>query len=245
MGGWRMMPPTRDRRQGANRVATATTEVSHESTLGVLRRLLTAPDGQRVTGTAARRTLDALATRGLIELDGPDSRRVARLTDAGRAFLVASDNPRVLLEDLLRAIEQQSDQLRDLETAFRQQRNELAHHHARIADVLMRVKADHPAASPAATLFSPELVRELLESHARSGHPGACSIDVLFHGLRERCPSLTIGQFHDGIRAMHDAGMLRLGPWTGPLYQIAEPALALLIGHEVLYYVDLARRDAL
>jgi len=36
---------------------------------------------------------------------------------------------------------------------------------------------------------------------------------------------------------LREAGRLRLAPWTGPLYELPEPALALLIGHEVLYYV--------
>lgn len=220
-------------------MATATTDVPHEALLGTLRRLLTAPDGARVSGAAARKPLEAAAARGFVALDAADGKTVARLTDAGREFLFASDNPRVLLEDLLRAVEGQSDQLRELEHAVRQQRQEMARHHAGIAGVLRRLARDHAAAD----LPSPSLVRDVLESHARSGHPGACSLDVLYHALKDHSPGLTVGQFHDGIRAMHDAGLIRLGPWTGPLYALAEPALALLIGHEVLYYVDLASRD--
>lgn len=49
----------------------------------------------------------------------------------------------------------------------------------------------------------------------------------------------TIGQFHDSLRRLHEKRRIRLHPWTGPLYEIPEPALALLVGHEIAYYASL------
>ena len=54
-------------------------------------------------------------------------------------------------------------------------------------------------------------------------------------------PELTIGAFHDTLRALQTAGDIYLHPWTGPLYDIPEPPYALLVGHEVAYYASRAR----
>jgi hypothetical protein len=56
--------------------------------------------------------------------------------------------------------------------------------------------------------------------------------------LRSAHSSLTIGQFHDGLRELHNREQVYLHPWTGPLYELPEPAYALLIGHEVAYYAS-------
>ena len=50
--------------------------------------------------------------------------------------------------------------------------------------------------------------------------------------------TLSIGQFHDGLRELHDREQVYLHPWTGPLYAMPEPAFALLIGHEIAYYAS-------
>jgi hypothetical protein len=50
--------------------------------------------------------------------------------------------------------------------------------------------------------------------------------------------SLTIGLFHDGLRGLCEAQCIYLHPWTGPLYDMPEPALALLVGHEIAYYAS-------
>jgi hypothetical protein len=56
--------------------------------------------------------------------------------------------------------------------------------------------------------------------------------------LQSRHSDITIGQFHDGLRRMYDEGSIYLHPWTGPLYALPEPALSLMIGHEVAYYAS-------
>jgi hypothetical protein len=49
---------------------------------------------------------------------------------------------------------------------------------------------------------------------------------------------VTIGQFHDGLRRLHDGATIYLHPWTGPLYELPEPRFALLVGHEIAYYAS-------
>ena len=62
--------------------------------------------------------------------------------------------------------------------------------------------------------------------------------DELFRRLQALSPGLTLGAFHDALRRLHDGGHIYLHPWTGPLYDIPEPACALLVGHMVAYYAS-------
>jgi hypothetical protein len=73
---------------------------------------------------------------------------------------------------------------------------------------------------------------------SRRGHAALadCPLPELYRALPA---GLTIGQFHDGLRRLHESQQIYLHPWTGPLYEIPEPALALLVGHEIAYYVSL------
>ncbi len=68
---------------------------------------------------------------------------------------------------------------------------------------------------------------------------GDCPLPELFRRLHADDPVLTIGQFHDRLRLLHQGGKIHLHPWTGPLYEMPEPAYALLVGHEIAYYASL------
>ena len=81
-------------------------------------------------------------------------------------------------------------------------------------------------------------ILEILAEQARLPRSGAGTVADLYERLRQRRLPLTVGQFHDTLRALRAAGRLRLSAWTGPLYELPEPALALLVGAEVLYYVQ-------
>jgi hypothetical protein len=82
-------------------------------------------------------------------------------------------------------------------------------------------------------------IRVTLEAWHRCGALGDCPLPELFRRLRDALPSLTIGQFHDRLRLLHHEGAIYLHPWTGPLYELPEPAIALLVGHEIAYYASL------
>ena len=66
-----------------------------------------------------------------------------------------------------------------------------------------------------------------------------CPLPELFRHARQSSPGLTIGHFHDGLRRLHERGQVYLHPWTGPLYDLPEPAYALLVGHEIAYYASI------
>jgi hypothetical protein len=61
----------------------------------------------------------------------------------------------------------------------------------------------------------------------------------LYRRAQAAAPGLTIGAFHDALRRLRDAGSIHLHPWTGPLYALPEPPLALLVGHEIAYYASI------
>jgi hypothetical protein len=67
---------------------------------------------------------------------------------------------------------------------------------------------------------------------------GDCPLPELFRRAQASTPTLTVGLFHDGLRRLHDQQRIYLHPWTGPLYEIPEPACALLVGHEIAYYAS-------
>ena len=53
--------------------------------------------------------------------------------------------------------------------------------------------------------------------------------------MREPRPELTVKEFHDGLRKLHDRGALRLLPHAGGQEALPEPEYALPDGN-VMYY---------
>ena len=229
-------------------MAPASTEATEEAMLGVLRSFLESPGARRLYGNgrspglfpsntaSSRRLAEQLCAREYLEVGQADNGiQEARITERGRQWVLQKENTRLLLEDLLRAAEAQVDRLQSMQSVWAQYHEQLEQHRSDVARVLERLpqQSEHLSIEP--------FVVDHLSGYQQSGQPGDCSLAELYHRLIDRHAGITIGQFHDCLRAMHRAGRLRLAPWTGPLYQLPEPALALLIGHEVLYYVHLAR----
>jgi hypothetical protein len=81
-----------------------------------------------------------------------------------------------------------------------------------------------------------------LEHLAQRRGPAAladCPLPELYRIAQQSTPGLTIGQFHDGIRHLYDRQEIYLHPWTGPLFELPEPTVALMVGHEIAYYASL------
>lgn len=82
-------------------------------------------------------------------------------------------------------------------------------------------------------------VSDQLAAWVDVGSLGDCPLPELFRRLQVHDADLTIGVFHDRLRLLHQGGKIYLHPWTGPLYEMPEPAYALLVGHEIAYYASL------
>jgi len=107
-----------------------------------------------------------------------------------------------------------------------------------------RVEATETSPSVRPALTESEVdaaVMAPLQRWARSGATEDFPLPELYCRAIEALPHLSIGQFHDSLRRLHDYGHIYLHPWTGPLYVLPEPALALLVGHEVAFYASVRR----
>ncbi len=78
----------------------------------------------------------------------------------------------------------------------------------------------------------------LAEWAESAGASQDCPLPDLYRRLIAADSALTIGAFHDRLRQLNAARRVYLHPWTGPLYALPEPAMALLVGHEVAYYAS-------
>lgn len=180
---------------------------------------------------SARDLLSELVRRQwlVVEPDLQDPDRVT-LTEAGRRWLLESSDPRRLLEDYVTIAEAQRESLRAMEDECRRTRQALEQ---TLSDLrVIGARSEEPLR---ARLLG------AIEGSLATGRADAPTLHELFGQLKGSDPTLSIGQFHDAVRALCEHGRLRLIPWTGPLYQLPAPELALLIGHEVLYYVQPCR----
>jgi hypothetical protein len=186
---------------------------------------------------------------------GPTARRVSGpaelfvLTEKGLSFLLAQTSPRPILEDFVRVLEARHAQASGLLSSARQMLTELAAIRSVAERVLERVRepgyvwpAEEEEHEPPTSMPAPEAKSLLLDVLARrqsvAGSGEDCPLPELFRLAREADPTLTPGRFHDALRGLNDESRIYLHPWTGPLYDLPEPAYALLIGHVVAYYAS-------
>src|SRR5262245_39701732 len=171
---------------------------------------------------------------------GKQPRDLYGVTDKGLAWLLNRTSPRQVLEDLVRAVEARQEQLAELADAVRRTRDGLDALRALAEQVLPQVRP--PSLNGHAHAPEPgcdDRVLAELERRHGDGSPAAmadCPLPELFRCVASE--RLTVGRFHDALRRLHDAGRVWLHPWTGPLYELPEPAYALLVGHEVAYYAS-------
>jgi len=105
--------------------------------------------------------------------------------------------------------------------------------------------ADRPLAGAAgsgrplagAAGFADELLQHVLQ-HKRQSPLRPIDLPQLFRFARSRQPALSLGQFHDLVRRLADAGRVRLSPFTQAMYQLPEPECAMIVGREIMYYVE-------
>jgi hypothetical protein len=203
---------------------------------------------------AARRCLEEGYLRVThSEPRGSSVRDFCALTEKGLAYVLTEVSPKQVLEELVRTLQGRQGQVAELVTIIRQWQAGLESLQVTVEKVLEQIQqagsAGVPGPPPSVngrTDFQsvPQLERmtadvlTCLSKWQPSGAPADCPLPELYHGMKSNNPSLTIGQFHDSLRRLHEMEKIYLHPWTGPLYEIPEPACALLVGHEVAYYAS-------
>jgi hypothetical protein len=189
---------------------------------------------------AAQACLDAgylhvvgIETRGKATID------VYAITEAGASFLMSQVSPKQVLEQMVRVVDERGKQVEEVVAAARQCQATFESLKQHVARTLMQLQ-HKPVTLPAPTTdesWKVEALAFLAQWQDAKPHED-CPLPDLFAHARQTLPGLTLGQFHDGLRRLHDAGQVYLHPWTGPLYEIPDPACALLIGHAVAFYAS-------
>ncbi len=152
------------------------------------------------------------------------------VTEKGLQHLIGNAPPRQLIEDFLRVLESRQAQAAELLQAARQMQASLDGMRACV-ERLLQGPEPPPAADPESW------AETCLDGLRRWNAPGDCPLPELYRLVAATAP-LTVGQFHDGLRHLHQTTRAYLHPWTGPLYDLPEPQYALLIGHLVAYYAS-------
>lgn len=204
------------------------------------------------TSPAAKQAAQRCRDEGYVRVVGTRARgktlqEICAITEKGLAYLLSQVNPRQVLEDLVRSLEARQGQVAELVAAARQTQASFESLRNLTERVLQQVQQRRePAPLPCDKTHalgngSPDWTAVALAELKRWQAAGASedyALPALYRTLRQTSPGLTLGQFHDGLRRLHDQGQVYLHPWTGPLYEIPEPACALLIGHTIAYYAS-------
>jgi hypothetical protein len=177
------------------------------------------------------------------ETRGKTVHEVCALTEKGLAYLLEQVSPRVALEELVRSLQARATQVGELIAAARQAQATFDALQSVAERVLEQVGRPGGTAVRGPAANGSETWKAGLLSYLaqwQTARPSEdCPIPELYRQALKAGPGLTIGHFHDGLRQLRDAEQIYLHPWTGPLYEIPEPAFALLVGHEVAYYASL------
>lgn len=202
------------------------------------------------------------------DLKGKQARDLYAATDSGLKFLLDHASPKQVLEDLVRTLEERRAEVGELLATAARMAASLDGLSAVVSGVLPKVESDRLSPEPSlrrdlrerpsiaapggrgeerTALLEPvttvelgELVLTRLRDWADStGVPRDCPLPELFRSLSTLEPPPTVGQFHDALRQLHADGRVYLHPWTGPLYALPEPPVALLVGHEIAFYASL------
>jgi hypothetical protein len=188
------------------------------------------------------------------------------ITERGRQLVLDQDSPSKLLAGLrerldsqgaalaagmsevqaqLSAIRETVDQLeKSLATrfahyqqtaqAFRSILDRLAHQSALVAPVA----AVAPGSTTSTGNWLDEVVR-FVASQKRLNSFDRPNLKRVYEHLKQTHPTLTLGEFHEGLRTLHQQRRIRLDPFTQALATLQDPLHALYLDREVKYYVDL------
>jgi hypothetical protein len=83
-----------------------------------------------------------------------------------------------------------------------------------------------------------EVVRLAAEQRQRDRYQ-ALTLPQIYARIVQKRPGLTLGQYHDGLRALREQHRIRLSPYTRALATLDDPRNALFLDGEVMYYVEL------
>lgn len=201
--------------------------------------------GLFASSASARHVAQQCKDDGLLQIVRSESRgkavqEICAITEKGVAYLLAQSSPKQIIEQFLRALDTRGREIQHLQQTVQLLQESLEGMRT-AAEKLVR-NLQEPAVNGHAVengvdvcmVATLSFLAERQRASAMQDYP----LPDLYRKIRENAPTLSIGRFHDGLRKLHQQEQIYLHPWTGPLYDIPEPALALLVGHEVVYYAS-------
>lgn len=176
------------------------------------------------------------------ETKGKAVQEICTITEKGLAFVLEQVNPRQVLEQLVQAIAAREAEVGELVNVARETQASFNAFRATAEKVLQHMHQPSSACSPNGSGNGSEVwvasILSFLAQRQSSGVIEDCPLPELYRQAQATAPKLSIGHFHDGLRKLHSQELIYLHPWTGPLYEIPDPPLALLVGHEIAYYAS-------
>ncbi len=204
-------------------------------------------------GQAAARALgDGFLEVARSETKGKVVTDWVRLTPRGVEFLHEHESPTRALQEVRDALRVNSEAvpvwLAEMRTNLRALDDRLAADAGkwlhrlealtrRVEEALARLEAATPLLPPDLTEAHPWAADALgyLDRRRAGGAADGCPLPELFDALRPAHPGLSVADFHDGLRRLHERRSLRLRPADDPA-DLPQPEYALLDGGALLYY---------
>jgi len=196
--------------------------------------------------------------QGLLEVVRTDTKgKIAvewvRLTPRGVEFLHEHDSPVKALEELRELLHGAKAGLPSWLAAMQQDLSSLSQEvkrnaerwsqrlealTVRVEEALRRAEAGMTQLPDGVVPVVPWALAGLgyLDRRRHGGDDGQCPLPELFAAVRNEYPELSIQEFHDGLRRLHDRGAVQLWPFTGPAAALPQPEYALLDGTTVFFY---------
>lgn len=216
-------------------------------------------DGLFAGKTAVAGEAAALAIReGLLEYSRTEARgrfevEWVRLTAKGVEYLYQHDSPRAILGEMrqMLAVAQsgiptwQDEMLRSLEKLATHITDQMAQYmdklealSKRIDEAMRRTEATAEL-SPAMSTLVPWGVSalEYLDHRRAGGGTGGCPLPELFGAVHGKHSTITMRDFHDGLRRLADNRAVKLSPWAGP-GSIPQPEYAMMAEGKLMYLVS-------
>jgi hypothetical protein len=173
------------------------------------------------------------------QTNGKSKSNVCTITDKGRSYLLQQLSPSQALDEFVRAIKAQQGQITELATALAQIQETLC----TLRDFAQSMTQPGPLETAETGGEQrppcPEQILAVLSRWQTEKPSEDCPLPQLFQQTMNNRSTLTLGQFHDALRLLCDQRRIYLHPWTGPLYEIPEPAYAMMAGHEIVFYASL------
>lgn len=237
----------------------ALADTSQALILEALTRAAAAPEGLPLLGSKAAPGLFAKSAvgknaaglcqeQGLVQILRSETRgkvthQVCAITEKGLAHLLSQTNPRQALEAFVSALEARQEQVDALLAGARASQTHLEALRRHAEKVLQQMQECPQTLSAQRNGKHESDCGDSIRAQLRRWHEAHaledCALPELFRSLKAAQASLSIGQFHDVLRRLHDQRQVYLHPWTGPLHELPEPALAMMVGHEIAYYASL------